>query len=517
MLKTANPVQLRVLVAIKAKDKSFVSPSDIMSPTDLADVLLGRRCENCYFLPLPANDCECNICATKKRFCNICMCMICNKLGYNESGTGCFLLRCAICRHGVHMDCVINDDRLTIEGESYIKNGTVYTKRLFMCKACQGTSELLKCVRDYLGYIMRDTFVIPSAEIQYVCTIFRRSTDSDERKLLKECAGLLAISKWSNNPDEVDNIEGLEQLFREMDNNEYMSKGLPKALEHLLNNASAEPIELSYAILAKITNGFSQVIGRGGFGVVYKGVFQNKEVAVKKLKQTAQFSDKQFEDELGCLRRVKHENIVRFLGYCSDTQKVTMQHEGQYVLADDRRRFLCFEYAANKSLRDYLKDESRRHEWHTQYKLIEGICHGLHYLHKEERITHLDLKPENILIDADMVPKITDFGISRRFSGAQSKIITTTLRGTPGYTAPEYWNRGEISFKADIFSLGIIIKEIFCGSIQSTEFDNWYQSQVIHSPQLKRCIEISKRCVDDDLRKRPTMDFIIGILSKKDA
>ncbi|KAL6594960.1 hypothetical protein ACP70R_048063 [Stipagrostis hirtigluma subsp. patula] len=71
-----------------------------------------------------------------------------------------------------------------------------------------------------------------------------------------------------------------------------------------------------------------------------------------------------------------------------------------------------------------------------------------------------------------MVPKITDFGISRRFSGAQSRIITTALRGTPGYTAPEYWSRGEISFKADIFSLGIIIKEIFCGSIQSSEFDD---------------------------------------------
>jgi serine/threonine protein kinase len=75
-------------------------------------------------------------------------------------------------------------------------------------------------------------------------------------------------------------------------------------------------------------------------------------------------------------------------------------------------------------------DESCTHKWETRYQLIVGICQGLQYLHNKERINHLDLKPANILLDADMVPKITDFGLSRRFSGAQSRKITERIRGS---------------------------------------------------------------------------------------
>jgi serine/threonine protein kinase len=85
--------------------------------------------------------------------------------------------------------------------------------------------------------------------------------------------------------------------------------------------------------------------------------------------------------------------------------------------------FLQFSYT--------LTDESRQHDWDTRYQLIKGICRGLQYLHNKERINHLDLKPANILLDADMAPKITDFGLSRRFSGEQSRIITEHVRGTP--------------------------------------------------------------------------------------
>jgi len=77
-----------------------------------------------------------------------------------------------------------------------------------------------------------------------------------------------------------------------------------------------------------------------------------------------------------------------------------------------------------------LTDESYGRDWDTRYKLIAGICHGLRYLHNEERIIHLDLKPENILLDVDMVPKITDFDLSRRFGTEQSRVITKEIKGT---------------------------------------------------------------------------------------
>lgn len=288
-----------------------------------------------------------------------------------------------------------------------------------------------------------------------------------------------------------------------------------EALEGVLINASAGPIKMSYAFLESITHYFSQEIGSGGFGVVYMGFLGHRKVAVKKLCQTLNFSEKQFKNELACLERVKHKNIARFLGYCSDTQEKPAAFDGKLVWAEERRRFLCFEYVPNKSLHDYLEDESRGSEWDTRYKLIEGICQGLHYLHNK-RINHLDLKPENILLDAGMVPKIIDFGLSRRFSGEQSRIITETIRGSRGYIAPEYINKGEISFKSDIFCLGVIIRKLLVGSDQFSDPENWCQSLHIGNPQMKRCAEIAQLCEDDNPRKRPTMGRIISMLSKKE-
>ncbi|CAN6381887.1 unnamed protein product, partial [Urochloa humidicola] len=115
------------------------------------------------------------------------------------------------------------------------------------------------------------------------------------------------------------------------------------------------------------------------------------KVAVKMFFETVGFPDKQFEDELICLRRAKHKNIVRCLGYCFDAQRELVPYNGECVLGEIRRRLLCFEYLPNKSLHDYLEDGSHGHEWATRYQLIEGICQGVHYLHSVERINHLDL------------------------------------------------------------------------------------------------------------------------------
>jgi serine/threonine protein kinase len=86
-----------------------------------------------------------------------------------------------------------------------------------------------------------------------------------------------------------------------------------------------------------------------------QGLLRNGKVAVKELSQTNDIIEGRFKDELICLIKVKHKNVVRFLGYCSDTQEKAILYEGRYVLAEERRRFLCFEYVPNKSLHDYLK------------------------------------------------------------------------------------------------------------------------------------------------------------------
>ncbi|KAF7081842.1 hypothetical protein CFC21_085749 [Triticum aestivum] len=237
-----------------------------------------------------------------------------------------------------------------------------------------------------------------------------------------------------------------------------------KALEGMLLDARAEPTDLPLSLLREITNGFSDdlQIGNGGFAVVYKGMLGKGMVAVKRLSERFDIKEIKFNEEVSCLLNVKHKNIVRFLGYCSDTQGIMMNYEGKNVLADVRQRLLCFEYLAKGSLDKYITGPSCGLEWRKRYLIIKGVCEGLYYLHVKQRIVHLDLKPANILLDDNMAPKIADFGLSRRFDEKQSRDFTSKLMGTLGYLAPEFLS-GEITFKLDIYSLGVIIIEILTG------------------------------------------------------
>ncbi|VAH41836.1 unnamed protein product [Triticum turgidum subsp. durum] len=252
-----------------------------------------------------------------------------------------------------------------------------------------------------------------------------------------------------------------------------------KALERVLLDVSAEPTDLPLSLLEDITNSFSedQQIGIGGFAVVYKGMVGNEPVAVKRLSRTFDMQENKFHKEVECLMRAKHKNIVRFLGYCSDTQGKIADYEGKLVMADIRNWLLCFEYVPNGSLDKYITDASHGLGWRERYQIIKGICEGLCYLH-ERRILHLDLKPANILIDNHMIPKIADFGLSRCLDKEQTRVFTSNLCGSMGYMAPEFYS-GNISFASDIYSLGVIIVEILTGQKGYSEDDNIYSLGVI--------------------------------------
>ncbi|VAI21270.1 unnamed protein product [Triticum turgidum subsp. durum] len=235
-------------------------------------------------------------------------------------------------------------------------------------------------------------------------------------------------------------------------------------LELMLLDETADPKALPLSLLKDITNDFSndRQIGRGGFALVYQGVLESGTVAVKRLSDMC-MDEKKFHGEVQCLMKARHKNIVRFLGYCADTQGNMLSYNGKLVMADVRQRLLCFEYMSKGSLRDYISDESCGLEWRKRYQIIIGICQGLNYLH-ENRIVHLDLKPENVLLDDNMVPKITDFGLSRYFEERQtSQSITSNISGTLGYIAPELYDGEKITIQSDIYSLGIIIIEILTG------------------------------------------------------
>ncbi|KAM0837343.1 hypothetical protein ACQ4PT_061720 [Festuca glaucescens] len=316
-------------------------------------------------------------------------------------------------------------------------------------------------------------------------------------------------------------------------------------LEKKLEDSNATPMSLPLQFLKAITCDFStdSELGRGGFGVVYKGVLRSgKIIAVKKLLDIHLVDDKGFQNEVTSLMEMRHQHVVQLIGYCAESSWENIkQPSGEFIWAEIPKRLLCFEYVCNQSLGKYISDESSVLEWNMRFGIIKGICNGLNFLHEECRMVHLDLKPENILMDVKMKPKIADFGLSRIFGDQQSRIFTINSFGSRGYIAPEYLMQGLISKKADIFSLGVIIIEIITGrkdypyfqqdSPQSTAtscqhftdevLGSWRCEfkftekckSALYNQQVQESIAIALKCVDPVMEKRPTTKDIIQVLN----
>uniref|UniRef100_A0A453T3H7 non-specific serine/threonine protein kinase n=2 Tax=Aegilops tauschii subsp. strangulata TaxID=200361 RepID=A0A453T3H7_AEGTS len=258
-----------------------------------------------------------------------------------------------------------------------------------------------------------------------------------------------------------------------------------------MDYASSETTVMPLDLLREITNDFSEErrIGSGSYGKVYLGVHQHgKRIAVKILYDMPGIDDEQFQNEFNNLTRLRHQNIVRLVGYCHNIQEIQVEYKGKLVLAEKTHRALCLEYMSNGSLDKYLSDECDRYDWQTGYGIIKGICQGLKYLHNELKppIYHLDLKPANVLLDENMVPRIADFGMSRLFRDEKTRATNSSL-GTIGYLPPEYICNNLISNKFDIFSLGVVIIKIMAGragyfnsaNMSSQEFSNVVRERVI--------------------------------------
>ncbi|KAK2642560.1 hypothetical protein Ddye_024323 [Dipteronia dyeriana] len=221
-------------------------------------------------------------------------------------------------------------------------------------------------------------------------------------------------------------------------------------VEDYFDQLSGMPTRFSYQDLKLATEDFQRKLGAGGFGSVFEGTMVSGEkVAAKRLDALGQ-GKKEFLAEVKTIGSIHHVNLVRLVGFC----------------AENLRRLLVYEFMCNGSLDKWIFNRIPQQpalDWQTRKTIILDIAKGLAYLHEEcrQRIVHLDIKPQNILLDENLRAKISDFGLSKLIDKDQSQVVTT-MRGTPGYLAPEL-SSSIVTEKADVYSFGIVVMEVVCG------------------------------------------------------
>ncbi|KAK1685642.1 hypothetical protein QYE76_046490 [Lolium multiflorum] len=214
------------------------------------------------------------------------------------------------------------------------------------------------------------------------------------------------------------------------------------------------PHRFSFKDLFRATEGFKNryLLGRGGFGRVYKGVLQKSklEIAVKRVSHESTQGIREFIAEIVSIGRLRHRNVVQLLGYC--------RRKGELLLV--------YDYMPNGSLDRYLYGHGDRPslDWMQRFRIIRGVASGLLYLHGEweQVVIHRDVKASNVLLDEDMNGRLGDFGLARLYDHG-TDMQTTHLVGTIGYLAPELIRTGKASPFTDVFAFGIFALEVACG------------------------------------------------------
>ncbi|CAN1304151.1 L-type lectin-domain containing receptor kinase IV.2 [Linum perenne] len=287
------------------------------------------------------------------------------------------------------------------------------------------------------------------------------------------------------------------------------------------------PHRFNFKDLYIATKGFhaKEVLGRGGFGMVFKGVMPKSkiEVAVKRISHhNSTEGVRGFVAEIVSMGRLRHRNLVSLLGYC--------RRKGEL--------FLVYDYMSNRSLDMYIHGQPRSPlEWCVRFKVMKGVASGLFYLHEgwEQVVIHRDVKASNVMVDSEWNGRLGDFGLARLYNHG-SNPQTTSAIGTWGFVAPEYARTGKATTSSDVYAFGAFLLEVACGRqpMDSTKplgevmlvdwvFSCWTNGQILEAvdhnlgdvfvrEQVELVLKLGLLCSHSDPEARPSMRQVYQML-----
>nr|XP_048329749.1 rust resistance kinase Lr10-like isoform X3 [Ziziphus jujuba var. spinosa] len=298
--------------------------------------------------------------------------------------------------------------------------------------------------------------------------------------------------------------------------------------EFLQTNNDLMPIRYSYSDIRKMTKGFKDKLGEGGYGSVYKGKLRSGRFAAIKMLEKSKANGQDFINEVSTIGRIHHINVVRLVGFCAEGSK----------------RALVYDFMPNGSLDKYLfsKEGINSLDCKTMCEISCGVAHGIEYLHRgcNMQILHFDIKPHNILLNENFIPKVSDFGLARLSPLGNSIVSLTAARGTMGYIAPElfYKNIGAVSNKVDVYSFGMLLmemasrrKNLNAGADHTSQiyFPSWIYDQFKEGNNIemgdatedeskirKKMIIVALWCIQMNPNDRPTMNRVKEMLEGDD-
>ncbi|KAL8161162.1 hypothetical protein V2J09_012651 [Rumex salicifolius] len=302
--------------------------------------------------------------------------------------------------------------------------------------------------------------------------------------------------------------------------------------DSLMNYASLVPKRYAYKYIKKITRSFREKLGEGGYGTVFKGNLKDGRIVAVKVWKQSKGDGQDFLNEVMSISRTSHVNVVPLLGFCFEGHK----------------RALIYEFMPNGSLEKfiqgrYLSENTQPLSAQKMFEIGVGVARGLEYLHRgcNTRIVHFDIKPHNILLDAEFVPKISDFGLAKSCQQKESLISMSGARGTVGYIAPEVFFRmyGGVSHKSDVYSFGMMVLEMVgckkkdndnVENSSETYFPQWIYNQLElgtitidcerilteEEKELERkMLLVGLWCIQTNPRNRPSMSRVVDMLEGK--